>query len=735
MDFSQLVSHARAGTLADARADAGPEVLAFLDAYAARLTGLPMLLACASEDPGPVGEAGRAWIAANPHPAFLRRAPGAKEAPRVVIEAPGPADGYALDVDASGRTAVVVDHGSWPDGHDILVYDVPGRRCRAVRKGDPRKWGESVSVAPDGSWAVVGGGRVPLVVDLRTDTVKALPKGHRTDLGAVAVVDHDSFVACDKSGMIKLWRRDGRCLATVNAHPGTYVMGLAVHGDVVWSIGFDHCVRSWRLPGLTPVASFEAGDGRQVRAVAGGDVVVSGGRYGPDGTARFALPAGVITVDEAGRRVFVVGEEGLSVHDLDTGERLGGRSGLRATALAVAGDQLFVLERYRGTLTVHSISGLLAEAAAPPGRAVDFLLPSPDGRFILTGTGGGGRLGPEVTERGACARTSGGLALHRSDGSLVAGLPGAKAPHAWVGPRLLTREEDGALTAWDPETGAKAWSVPGGLPEALVADRSGRVFATGLDGDLLTVGAGPTGEALVVRDGATGASRRILGVWAEIRALFAEGDTAWFSTDRSVGAIRGGVLVWEVPVDSPRSLQVGHGVLAVASGATLVLLDAASGATRAVGRSRSKKPLTCVAFAGGRVWTGGQDGRIRAWDPATGAALADFAVFRDRVHHLEGGADVLHAIGDRWRDVLLDVSGAVRLEPFTSCTGGSLLGRLVPEGAYGDTFTVHELATRTTVDWVGPRANGCVAAVGSRVFLGWRIQPGPLEVLEWVAER
>jgi hypothetical protein len=718
--FDDLVAAAREGRLSDGRAD--PTIAAFLDTFAPRLKGDPVasLLSCAAEYP-PLADAARAWADTHPHPPFLRRL--ANAAPRVAIESQAGLDGYALSCDAAGSVAVLVDNGTWPTGHKVVVFDVPGRRCRAILDGDRRKWGTGVSVSADGTWAAVAGGRTPMVLDLTRDELRPLPKSHRRDLHAACIVSDDTFAVGDEDGIIRIWSRTGEPGPKVT-HADTYVMGLAVRDSVLWSVGFDGRARAWRLPDLAPLADLPAPGGRTIVALPGGDILVSGARLGLDGTVRYSLPEGHIVV--SGDTVAVATGTGIATFDLATGNPLGNAPGHREPALAGAPGAILAVERYTGTLEVLPLP--FAEPA-DQGAKTQFMLPSPDGQRILAGEGGGGTLGPVTTEIGANLHVGANLRLHDRDGAFVAALPKADAPHAWAGPLLLTRVKD-ALVAWNAD-GRRAWTAKGVLPERLFEQRgTGRAFAAWIDGNVLHLSARQEGEGLDLRD-ENGALLAEFGPWPEVRACLAA-ERAWFSTRDRVGAIEGGRIAWETPVEDPRSVCVEGGLLAVVSGPTLRILDAATGAERAVGRGRFRRPLHSCAFFAGRLWTGGEDGHVRSWDPATGAPLSDAAIFKEHAWHLRGGPHRLHAVGGRWNDVFLGRDGS-RLEPWASLTSSH--SRFLPEGSYGDHFTVHDLRTGEAAEWWAPRENACAAAVEDRIYLGWRMTPGPIEVLEWVERR
>lgn len=735
--FEQLVALAREGRLSDGRDGADAAVRAFLDRYQARVDGedpVPTLLSCAAEAGGPVEEAARAWRSANPGaPPFLRRRSAAPD-PGLVLRPDGPGDAYALDADAAGDVIVVVDHGSWPDGHAILVFDLAARSCRTL-PGDDRRWGHGVAVAPDGTWAVVVAGRKPHVVDLRTDTVTALPKGHRSDVGSVAVTGPDTFVTGGQDGALHHWNRAGKKLASVpKAHP-SYLVGLAVRAGEVWSTGFDSRIRVWRLPDLEPVRELATPDGWGAVPLADGDLMTRSGRLRPDGTGRYPF-SGAFAVDEAGGRLYVGNDEGVHVHDLATGERLATRPGLRPQALLLRRGLLFVIERYHPQLHVFPVASLAASAPSAVNTKVSFLAPSPDGsRLVVVREGGGGRI--EV-ERGGRLHHGSDLLLCDAEGGPIAPLADTSSPFAFAGDLLVARGGDGEVRAFALRDGALRWALPGLWPARMVKERLGRACAAAVgDGLALVAARGTDQEGIDLRDPASGGLRAAFGPWTEVRAVFADGPVLWFSTERSVGRIDGGALSWEVAVSSPRSLRVRGGDVFVAEGATIRHLAAADGADRGTWKGRFKKPLHCLAIDGaGRVWSGGDDGRLRAWDPARGVEVAQAEPGGGKaIWHVRASGDLVHTMSGFWAHAVTGANTSRTVaEPWGTLTevDVDVVGDLFPEGTYQETLTVHHLPTGRSARWVADRSNLTVTALGRRVWVGGRTAPGPIDVLDWV---
>lgn len=741
--FDALHAHACAGSLAAARAGADADVAAFLDRNARRLARDPaaMLLACAAEDPGPVGVAAADWLARTPTtPAFVRRVrPPVATPERVVLPGGVRVDARFVGVDAAGTVAVVVDEGRWPGGHELLVFDLGARRCRAVLRGDARWSAEGVAVAPDGTWAVVLSGRLPKIVDLRTDTVRVLPKGHRGTIQSVAIASADTFVTGGEDGVLHVWRRDGTKLRSTKAHPDTYVMGLSVRDEVVWSTGFDERICAWRLPDLTPVTELATPEGWTVVPLAGGDLLTRVARLAPDGTRRYSLGGGPVACDEAAGFGVSGAVDGLVVFDLATGTKVGGVPGFRAAAVACAAGRAYAVD---GTADLHvfPLAGLAAgPAPAEDVRCIELLVPSPDGRAVLAAEGAGGSLGQDAVELGAVLEHGRGLHLHDADGAHVAALRDARAPHAFVGGLLLTRGPNGALQAWEPATGRRVWSARGALPDTLVGEHEGRVFAAATPEGLLAV-IGADEARVDLRSPTSGeVVGGVGGHWGGVRACFTTADALWLSTDRSVVRVDAGRVTWEVTVADPRSMRALGDRVAVISGATIRMFAAADGADLGVCRGRFKKPLRCLAAGGALLWSGGEDGHLRAWDPRSFVQVRDIAAWSSQpVRHVTASAGHVLAIGGIWAHRLYDAhTGALLREPFGSLTHASLdaLDRLLVEASYGDDVDVLDLPSGLRTTWVADRENCCAAAVGRRIFLGWRVAPGPVEVLEWLPPR
>lgn len=732
MTFAELVSLAREGRLSEARG-VDPVVDTFLDRFGARLAPedpVGTLLSCAAEDGGPLGAGATAWLAAAPEaPPHLRRRTRVGVEPGLVMRCDAELDPVAMDADADGDVIVVVDHGRWPDGHGVVVFD---RRTRSSvhLRGDEKRWGTGVAVAPDGTWAVVTGGRRPHVVDLHTHTVTTLPKGHRSDVRCVAFTGPDTFVTGGEDGALHHWTRAGKKLASVpKAHPG-YLGRLRVRGAELWSAAFDATVRVWRLPDLHPLRELTVAQDRQAVA------------FALDEEAAASLPAhrwGPAAADVAGGRLYTGTDAGLHVHDLATGELVGTRPGLRPTTLLFRAGHLFVVERYRPQLRVFRPTEVLAASPAGPALAATFLAASPDGSRVVVATdGNSGRL---QVERGGRVHEGREFVLCDADGAVLAACPDTRSPFAFAGGLLVVGTSTGGVEARALGDGAVRWTVPGVWPDRMVKERFGRPCAASLDGALALV-AGRSGdqEGIELRDPADGALRTEFGPWSEVRALFAEGGALWFSTERSVGRIDGDAITWEVAVASPVSLRVrGDGVF-VAEGATIRHLAAADGADRGTWKGRFKKPLHCLAIDdGGRVWSGGGDGRLRVWDPARGVEVGQAEPAGGQpVWHVRAGRGLVVTTSGRWDCAVFDASTLRAVaEPWATLTEPDLdtVGELFPEGSYQSTLTVHHLPTGRVARWVADRANVTTTAVGDRVWLAGRTSPGPVEVLEWVEGR
>jgi outer membrane protein assembly factor BamB len=189
------------------------------------------------------------------------------------------------------------------------------------------------------------------------------------------------------------------------------------------------------------------------------------------------------------------------------------------------------------------------------------------------------------------------LYLPASDGGVVAyGLVSGRTLWRWrggpvsagvtlAGGHLIAATRDGALVGLDPLTGAERWTFQARAED----DASAQFHAAPV-----TVGA----DVLVADD--RGTVRRV---------------------DGATGALR-----WAAPVGAPvyHTPAAADGLLAVpTTRGTLVVLRLADGAERwraaigVAGRTRVSTP----AVSGGRLFVGGSDGSVRAFDAASGAAL------------------------------------------------------------------------------------------------------------------
>ena len=204
---------------------------------------------------------------------------------------------------------------------------------------------------------IVAGSRDRSLALLEGDDLAArvLPHAHDATLTTLAALPGGGFVSACAGGVITVRDRDGAAVRSWRAHDH-WITGLALHGDVLWSIAEDGARRAWhvdrgtliddlRRPGQVPSALAIGGDGTIAVGFLDGSVVATGAPIA-------AHAAAVRTILPLPGGAWLTGGEDGRVRRLD---------GDRATTVAVATDFVRHLARvgdhvlavgYDGRITV-----------------------------------------------------------------------------------------------------------------------------------------------------------------------------------------------------------------------------------------------------------------------------------------------------------------------------------------------------------------------------------------------
>ncbi len=333
-------------------------------------------------------------------------------------------------------------------------------------------------------------------------------------------------------------------------------------------------------------------------------------------------PTRVAAIADGARLVTGTAEGGVSVWDVSTGEEigvLGGHDGPVFEVLASPDGRLVATGGGAGFVRV-SRTDTLDEVVSFRAHdlGVSSLAWSPDGTRVATGTADGALALHDARTGVEHARRAGGVAV-----------PAAHALAWSVDGRFAAGHDDGSVVIYDGPGAA----MGGGRGTTLVPSNAARVPAVAFS---------PDGAALAILDDSgrlrlaprTGEMVELLGehgadVGPPSSAL------AWRADGAMIAAGRGSrLLLVDVANGETRADAGGHelsiyetcfvaggGLASADGGGTLVLRDP-SGEPRSIllGHRGNVSAIDWRAD-GQAVATGGSDGDVRVWDPATGQTL------------------------------------------------------------------------------------------------------------------
>jgi WD40 repeat protein len=243
-------------------------------------------------------------------------------------------------------------------------------------------------------------------------------------------------------------------------------------------------------------------------------------------------------------------------------------------------------------------------------------------------------------------------------GERVASLPGhhgSANDAAFVGARLITVDEAGALRTWDAARGELDGFLPGDGGVFSVSARDGRVVLAGEAATMRVVSTAPSA-----------ALRRLIGHRARVRSAAFDARGATVFTASNDGTAR----AWDAATGAPRY--------------TVGAADPQPEATVAPGETippPNPEGLRSVALSpdGRTLATSREDGAVSLWDAATGAARGALDGHHGRVREVvfirDGAAALTHGFDGTVR--LWDV--AARRERATISTGSPVLAARLHE--------------------------------------------------------
>lgn len=376
---------------------------------------------------------------------------------------------------------------------------------------------------------------------------------------------------------------------------------------------------------------------------------------------------------------------------------------INAVAVSPDGAQLATAGGDRRIKLWDAATGAELRTLAPvKGRTYE-LAYSPDGKRVAVASSSGSVTLWDL-DRGAPERSMTG---HGAAVVATAFSPSGKL--------IATAGHDRTVRVWDAATGAEASRAQ--LAAVRVAFRGeGKVVAVTADGALATIDAGdgtfaaPPSRGLASPQAAFGGAQ----VGVENGGVLSVGDTVMrvgpatalaLSPDAAlalVGAPDGTLALWDVAAGTRRWKRRAHGAeitavaftpdgarLVTASRDTTVAVWTIDGAPALPPPRGHQAAVNAVAFASDdRLVSAGGDGRLRVWDPRTGAEETPFAFGGGAVWAAAAGAGVAIAGTDDGRIHLVDLARHRSLAAVKAHHGGvfalaASAGRVVSGGRDG----------------------------------------------------
>jgi WD40 repeat protein len=527
-----------------------------------------------------------------------------------------------------------------------------------------------------------------------------------------------------------LWLKCDASLAAIPAHEGgVRRVAFAREQELLVSASLDGTVAVWNVATRELVRRFDAGDpavalavspdGKLAAAGAGKTVLLWDLATGAE--RRFEehrLPVLAVCFTPDGRLLSGSPDQSIVIRDLASGETKTLAAGAMIASLAVSADGRRLAAGARGPVLIYDLETLARVAEIDAHTQFVFGVAfAAEGQELLTGSQDGSAALWEVGSGRRLLR----LADHDADVGDVA--------FSADGSEIVTASSDSMVRVFDAKTGVLSRTYHGHdlAVYGLAVGRDGRLIASCAgDGTIrLWNAAGP-------RDQMTLAPHR-----GPVRQVAASPDSRFVLSSNNDHVLR------ITEVESGRTLAELAGHEGLVTGG---VFDATGQRVWSASEDRTIRAWSCdshellstwacdgwvprcLVTVPGKVYSGGSDGHVRVWDPATGAVVADFAAHASDVNALAVSADGsrLWSGGADGKLVAIELAGGARrrVAGFPKQVGALALapGERHVFAAVGSEVQVVDLDSGETVRKLTGHASEvrCVAASpdGRRVATG-----------------